>query len=335
MAARVCTVEGCGERHAARGYCSRHYARFRAHGDAGAALRPGGRVTEDRLQEFRAQYEAERLEAGVDPGMCFCGCGEVAPVASNTNLPGRRYKGHPFRYAGGHHNRGRTVHPIVEGDLRGVYDEEDRGHDTPCWIWRGQPNREGYGTCVMTRGEYGTRLAHRAVYALLVEPVEPGRPLDHLCRVPMCVNPDHLEPVTNATNVQRGLLARLTLAQVEEIRAAHARGGRSLRSLGAEYGVAHTTIGKIVSGAAWSETASSSSRLAPPIKRLDWEKVEEIRRLAEEEGVGCVPLARMFGVTQGHVSKILNNEKWIVGDGTRTWGRRGLSYAQETERAAS
>jgi hypothetical protein len=28
--------------------------------------------------------------------------------------------------------------------------------------------------------------------------------LDHLCRVPPCVNPEHLEPVTPAVNTQRG-----------------------------------------------------------------------------------------------------------------------------------
>jgi hypothetical protein len=41
-------------------------------------------------------------------------------------------------------------------------------------------------------------------YEMLVGPVPDGLELDHLCRVPACVNPDHLEPVTHIENVRRG-----------------------------------------------------------------------------------------------------------------------------------
>lgn len=30
---RLCTVDGCGDKHIARGYCWNHYKRFRSHGD--------------------------------------------------------------------------------------------------------------------------------------------------------------------------------------------------------------------------------------------------------------------------------------------------------------
>jgi len=48
------------------------------------------------------------------------------------------------------------------------------------------------------------KLAHVASYELLVGPVPGGRQLDHLCRNKMCINPDHLEPVTPRENVLRG-----------------------------------------------------------------------------------------------------------------------------------
>lgn len=35
-------------------------------------------------------------------------------------------------------------------------------------------------------------------------PIPEGLSLDHLCRVPLCVNPRHLEPVPLAENILRG-----------------------------------------------------------------------------------------------------------------------------------
>jgi len=75
---------------------------------------------------------------------------------------------------------------------------------TGCWNWDKVAVR-GYGAS----GIYGQRcLAHRAVYIFLRGPVPLGLDLDHLCRNRLCVNPDHLEPVTRTVNLQRGFDAR-------------------------------------------------------------------------------------------------------------------------------
>lgn len=70
-----------------------------------------------------------------------------------------------------------------------------------CWEWNGAPNSGGYGRATIA-ARTRTR-AHRAVYELLVAPIPEGLHLDHLCRVRMCVNPAHLEPVTHAENNRR------------------------------------------------------------------------------------------------------------------------------------
>jgi hypothetical protein len=51
----------------------------------------------------------------------------------------------------------------------------------------------------------GGCLAHRLVYESLVGPIPDGFHIDHLCRNTRCVCPWHLEPVTPAENVRRGI----------------------------------------------------------------------------------------------------------------------------------
>lgn len=49
--------------------------------------------------------------------------------------------------------------------------------------------------------------AHRAAYMTFVGPIPHGNVIDHLCMNPLCVNPAHLEPVTQRVNVQRAVEA--------------------------------------------------------------------------------------------------------------------------------
>lgn len=73
--------------------------------------------------------------------------------------------------------------------------------ESGCWEWQGFLNSNGYG---MTN-EKPVQLAHRMGYLLLRGEIPDNKPLDHLCRNPKCVNPEHLEPVTHRENILRGL----------------------------------------------------------------------------------------------------------------------------------
>lgn len=75
-----------------------------------------------------------------------------------------------------------------------------RINDNGCWIWTGAIHASGYGQ-VKWNGK--STVAHRVVYSLLVGDIPDGLVLDHLCSVKLCVNPEHLEPVTYAINTQR------------------------------------------------------------------------------------------------------------------------------------
>lgn len=94
-------------------------------------------------------------------------------------------------------------------------------HLGPCWVWTGASSVGGYGalrinlaaandqsyrlnTRVKNSGILGkTVKAYRFSWEIANGPIPAGLHIDHLCRVPACVNPNHLEPVTQAENNRR------------------------------------------------------------------------------------------------------------------------------------
>lgn len=70
-----------------------------------------------------------------------------------------------------------------------------------CWEWRACKDSKGYGAFTFAGSQYR---AHRVSYEFFIGPIADGLVIDHLCRNTSCVNPAHLEPVTNRENVLRG-----------------------------------------------------------------------------------------------------------------------------------
>lgn len=92
--------------------------------------------------------------------------------------------------------------PVLSlGERLAVAVQDDNG----CWIWPGVPGLNGYA-----RLSIGDQLqyAHRVSYEHYVGPIPDELTIDHLCRVRMCINPEHLEPVTRAENARRGNAVR-------------------------------------------------------------------------------------------------------------------------------
>jgi hypothetical protein len=90
-----------------------------------------------------------------------------------------------------------------------------------CWLWTAGTCR-GYGHFHASRSVGGRTLrAHRVAYELLRDPIPEGMHLDHLCRVRGCVNPDHLEVVTGATNTLRGISSPAINARKTHCRRGH------------------------------------------------------------------------------------------------------------------
>jgi hypothetical protein len=99
----------------------------------------------------------------------------------------------------------------------------------PCLLWQAHIRPDGYARVSVNGRQIP---AHRAVYLELVGPIPADRPhLDHLCRVPSCVRPAHLEPVTQAENNRRQALYRVLATHCKN---GHPLDGDNLRIVGRE-----------------------------------------------------------------------------------------------------
>lgn len=165
-----CSVEGC-ERPVivkARGWCGKHYQRWKAHGSPTFTLR-------DR---------------------------DHAPTCSVEGCE------RPFRCKGLCESHWRKAYPQdperpISDEIRARRDAYFWANvvqnEDGCWIWQRSLKR-GYG---QMRGYRRAASAHRFAYELLVGPIPPGMDIDHLCKVRACCNPGHLEVVTRAENLRR------------------------------------------------------------------------------------------------------------------------------------
>lgn len=79
-----------------------------------------------------------------------------------------------------------------------------------CWMYTGYHGVGSYGNFSYKKVQHK---AHRVAWELSRGPIPSGLVLDHLCRNKACVNPAHLEPVSQSVNAQRGLAGQHYLSR--------------------------------------------------------------------------------------------------------------------------
>ena len=118
---------------------------------------------------------------------------------------------------------------------------------TGCWIWNGYKLPGGYGRWTF-RGK--VHLAHRVTY-FLIKGSWPKQTLDHKCRNRACINPDHMDDVSQAINIRRGKKTKLTTGQVKEIRATYVRAYGNHVKMQRKYGISERQLDRILHGEQW------------------------------------------------------------------------------------
>lgn len=102
-----------------------------------------------------------------------------------------------------------------------------------CWNWIAG-KRNGYGN--FWNGVF-SEPAHRFSYKLLIGDIPEGLVLDHLCRNHSCVNPKHLEIVTQRVNTLRGVGPSAINSKKTHCKNGHKIFGDNLKIVKGKYGL--------------------------------------------------------------------------------------------------
>jgi len=121
----------------------------------------------------------------------------MTEISDETYWKWNYIKGKPKRFLRGHASAAAKILKEVPHD---AYIIQDAGYETPCWIWQRSLNNKGYGMITRFRN---VGLAHRVFFTEIIGPIPDGMVLDHLCCNRQCVNPYHLDPVTQLENMRR------------------------------------------------------------------------------------------------------------------------------------
>lgn len=174
-------------------------------------------------------------------GLCMCGCGGAAPIAKQTHTRDGHVKGEPVCYIKSHHHRKSPVDYIVNPA-------------TGCWEWQLGMGKDGYGK---TQVQGRTTGAHRVYYERHKGAIPDGWQIDHLCRNPPCVNPDHLEAVTASTNQRRGSQTKLTPGRVRWLRR-RLGAGWTQRRVAEFIGCSQSLVSRVATAERWADVGETS-----------------------------------------------------------------------------
>lgn len=153
-----------------------------------------------------AHYNRQRKYGHPLKQPCGCGCKELVDIPAHhlgiIYIAGHGIAGGPLLSPEQKLKEGVVLQPVS------TYGANQHGLTDDCHIWTGGANEQGYGKLylrlegVKRRGEIV--LAHRLAYELQHGArAMDGLTIDHLCRVRLCCNLNHLEAVPHSTNTSR------------------------------------------------------------------------------------------------------------------------------------
>lgn len=143
---------------------------------------------------FRFGPRGNQRQIGAHRAAIFFSVGRVFKHVQQSCL--NRLCCNPSHLAGSNGGRSSRWFQSTIADVMANMEKTDT-----CWIWKGRIQSGGYG---IVRFEGRDQYAHRVVFEIESGKIPEGLQIDHLCRNRRCVNPSHLEPVTQKENILRG-----------------------------------------------------------------------------------------------------------------------------------
>jgi hypothetical protein len=144
-----------------------------------------------KCRPWTAEDEAVFLALQADGATCREIAARMGRTLQSTQAKSKRLRTTPGR---------KFVPNTLEFVLNRLATEVVEDPETGCLLWQGGKISQGYGEIALNGRK---QLAHRIAYEGAKGPIPEGLQIDHLCRRRNCVNPDHLEPVTQAENLKR------------------------------------------------------------------------------------------------------------------------------------
>lgn len=192
-----------------------------------------------------------------------------------------------------------------EGLARPAIDADYVVTDSGCWEWQGRIDANGYGKAYDPAQPAGERVdwAHRVSYRKHRGEIPDGHELDHECENTVCINPDHLAPVTKMDHVRRTVERRGGFDRQ--------RDAARLRSLGLTYQEIADTLGLAGSSAAHDRVKEAIRNglvdpdEVPRVERLTEDDRESIRDL-HALGVPQREISAWFDIHNSQISRIIN-----------------------------
>lgn len=215
---KACSIEDCGQSAIAKGWCPKHYQRWKKHGDPLHERSKGqehcsfpdcGKPHDSHgycaghVYQMKRGAELGPLQAHRYDGEACSIDGCESPAAARTwcrkHWQRWRKYGDPLMV---------TMDPARTAQER-FWSWVDKNGPVPsgrpdlgqCWVWTGGL-AEGYGAFWLDGRQVK---AHIASYTWEHGEIPEGAERDHLCRNRACVRPSHLEAVTHWVNVARGI----------------------------------------------------------------------------------------------------------------------------------
>lgn len=193
-----------------------------------------------------------------------------------------------------------------------------KNSDDECWPWISYFDGRGYGMFRIGKQQFR---AHRISYEIYQGKIPGGKLVRHKCDNKSCVNPNHLEPGTDADNSHDMVLrnrstkgeinpmSKITENDVRDIVKLRAS-GMTQKEVGNIFGVTRANVSCIDRGISWAQTSGMTKQTSKQTIRATKELAREIYEYRLCNKMSLSKLAQKFNLSKAIIHAILSKKTW-------------------------